>query len=118
MSNNDKIFLQIPKKSEYFSTARLMISGLAAILNKDIEFIEDLKMIVAEMCNLSFHLNKEDTICIAMESDTEKIKISVSGVSEELLKDKEELTIGELIISSLSDKVEYGENYILAYKYF
>ena len=42
----DTLKYQIPNDAKYFSTVRLMLSGILNLLNRDIEEIEDLKMAV------------------------------------------------------------------------
>ena len=46
----DKVKLMIPKKSEYLSTIRLTTSALLNVDGFDIEVIEDIKVIVSEIC--------------------------------------------------------------------
>ena len=108
----DRLKYQIPNDAKYFSTVRLMLSGILNLLNRNIEEIEDLKMAVTES------LNKEDRIDLVFEIEDEKnIKICVSEIEEEKLESCEKLFLAKTIIDSLVDECYFNENtFILSKK--
>ena len=63
----DTLKYQIPNDAKYFSTVRLMLSGILNILDRDIEEIEDLKMAVTETLNICHKLGEDDHIDLVFE---------------------------------------------------
>lgn len=114
----DRLKYQIPNDAKYFSTVRLMLSGILNLLNRNIEEIEDLKMAVTESLNIAHNLNEEDHIDLVFEIEDEKnIKICVSEIEEEKLKSCEKLFLAKTIIDSLVDECYFNENtFILSKK--
>lgn len=52
MSGNfDEIIIQLPNKAEYLSFMRLAVSGLLSRIGFDIDTIEDMKVVVTEICS-------------------------------------------------------------------
>jgi hypothetical protein len=47
-----EVTLTVPARPEYFLLARLNASGVASMLDFDVEAIEDLKLAVSELCSL------------------------------------------------------------------
>lgn len=56
----DKIVVHLPKKAEYVGFIRLAVSGLVSKMGFDIDTVEDIKVVVSEVCNRIISL-KEDT---------------------------------------------------------
>ncbi len=102
---NDNIKFQIPAKAEYISTVRLLTSSIMANLKLNIEEIEDMKMAVAEACNIAIKLDLEDTINIQYLLG-EDVKVQITGVAQDKIEDDEELSMSKLIINCLVDEVE------------
>lgn len=115
MTMRDQLHCTIPGKAEYIGIPRLMITGLAAPLNLDIETLEDLKLIVTESCNLSFHFGNEE---ISVDATVEEglLTVTVSGVDEEEVKKDDMLLLSSQIIRSLADDVDYKEGDIVVRK--
>ena len=65
--NKDIVRLQLPKKSEYISVARLAISGIAYGIDADIGNIEDLKVCIGEACINALSFSKSDELDIEFE---------------------------------------------------
>lgn len=106
----DNIKLIIPKKSEFLSTIRLTTSALSNIDGSNIDIIEDLKVIVSEICGFLINNVTENEKPLEIEYFIEKdlFKVIVTDLNDgELAKNNNsssEMCI--LIIESLSDKYE------------
>ncbi|MDD2494656.1 MAG: serine/threonine protein kinase [Tissierellia bacterium] len=104
----DNIKLIIPKKSEYISTIRLTTSSLSNIDGFDIDEIEDLKVIVSEVC--IFFINnvvsneKPLEIDYLIENDIFKIEVTDLNDGEFIVNNGINNEMCVLIIKSLSDK--------------
>src|SRR5690606_22844166 len=101
-----KILLKIPKKSEYMSTIRLTSSALSNINRLNIDEIEDIKVIISEICTFFIKNLKKSTeeLEISYRVFQNKIIVTVADLndgtfSEESLND--DMSI--MIIESLSD---------------
>ena len=114
----DTLKYQIPNDAKYFSTVRLMLSGILNILNRDIEEIEDLKMAVTETLNICHQLGEVDHIDLLFEIEEAKnIKIYVSEINEEKLDESEDLSLAKTIIDCLVDESHFdGNKFILSKK--
>ncbi|NMW86034.1 anti-sigma factor [Peptoniphilus sp. AGMB00490] len=114
----DTLKYQIPNDAKYFSTVRLMLSGILNLLNRNIEEIEDLKMAVTESLNISLSLTDLDHIDIVFEIEEKNIKICVSEIKEEKLEKSEKLFLSKTIIESLVDECYFdGNKFILSKKF-
>jgi len=106
----ENVKLVIPKKSEYLSTIRLTTSALSNINEYNIDDIEDLKVIISEICN--FFINnieknvKPLEIEYFIENDTFKIEVSDLNEGEITENNKINSEMCILIIESLADKYE------------
>ena len=47
----DEIIIHLPKKAEYVGFIRLTVSGLLSKVGFDIDTVEDIKVVVSEICN-------------------------------------------------------------------
>lgn len=47
----DEITIHLPKKAEYVGFIRLTVSGLLSKVGFDIDSVEDIKVVVSEICN-------------------------------------------------------------------
>jgi len=106
----EKVKLVIPKKSEYLSTIRLTTSALSNINGYNIDDIEDLKVIISEICNF-FIKNIEENekpfeIEYFIENSQFKIEVSDLNDGEVTGKDKINSEMCILIIESLADEYE------------
>ncbi len=103
----DKIDLTIPKKSEYMSTIRLTTSALSNLKGFDVDEIEDIKVIVSEVC--TFFISN-------LESNNEPLNIKYTINDNNLTVEVTDLNTGEfteknkvnsemcvMIIESLAD---------------
>lgn len=106
----ENVKLVIPKKSEYLSTIRLTTSALSNINEYNIDDIEDLKVIISEICN--FFINnieknvKPLEIEYFIENDTFKIEVSDLNEGEITENNKINSEMCILIIESLADEFE------------
>ncbi|NLM11231.1 MAG: anti-sigma regulatory factor [Clostridiaceae bacterium] len=48
--NFDEIIIKLPKKAEYVGFIRLTVSGLVSKIGFDIDTVEDIKVVVSEIC--------------------------------------------------------------------
>jgi serine/threonine-protein kinase RsbW len=109
----DKILLRIPKKSEYMSTIRLTSSALANIKGFNVDEIEDIKVVISEVC--TFFIKN-------LEKSTEELEIDYQVSANKIIVTVADLNAGELseeslkndmsimIIESLSDDFNYDLN--------
>jgi len=109
----EKIKIEIPKKSEYISTLRLTSSSLASKLGFNIDSLEDIKMIISEICIFLINNFKENNnpieIEFILEHDNIKVGIKDTNITE-IKHDIEDMSI--MIIKSLSDEVAIKNNQI------
>lgn len=116
----DNIKLVIPKKSEFISTIRLTSSALANIANFNIDDIEDIKVIISEICTFLINNieNSDKPLEINYCLDMGIIKVEVKDLNDGCLKKDSHLNndMSILIIESLADKCEIDyENKILCF---
>ncbi len=106
----DKVKLTIPKKSEFLSTIRLTTSALSNIDGFDIDVMEDLKVIVSEVCVFFINNVEENEKPLEIEYflSNDMFKVVVTDLNDGKLSENSdsnsEMCI--LIIESLSDKYE------------
>lgn len=103
----ENIKLLIPKKSEYISTIRLTTSSLSNIKGFNIEIIEDIKVIISEICtffinNISLN-DKPFIIEYFMEDDWLKVEVSDLNDGQITEENKKNSDMCILIIESLAD---------------
>ncbi|MEL7649547.1 MAG: ATP-binding protein [Sedimentibacter sp.] len=107
----DKINLSIPKKSEYMSTVRLATSALANIKSFNVDDIEDLKVIVSEVCTffISSIKNSDRPLCIEYRVEKDRLTVEVADLNEGTIdeKDKANSEMCIMIIESLSDDYNF-----------
>lgn len=109
----DKILLKIPKKSEYMSTIRLTSSSLFNLNGFNIDEIEDIKVIISEICTFfikNLSCSTED-FEISYQVFKNKIIVTVADLNDGELSDESlnnDMSI--LIIESLSDNFNYDLN--------
>jgi len=106
----ENVKLVIPKKSEYLSTIRLTTSALSNINGYNIDDIEDLKVIISEICIFFINNIKRDDkpfeIEYFIENCTFKIEVTDLNEGEITENNKENSEMCILIIESLADKYE------------
>lgn len=106
----EKVKLVIPKRSEYLSTIRLTTSALSSVNGNNLDDIEDLKVIISEIC--IFFINNieknEKPLEIEYFIDKNKFKIEVSDLNEGKITEKNKINseMCILIIKSLADEYE------------
>lgn len=83
----EKIKLTIPKKSEYMSTIRLTTSALSNLKGFNIDEIEDLKVIISEVC--TFFISN-------VESNSEPLEINYEISGNNLIVEVTDLNSGEI----------------------
>ena len=107
---SDKITLDIPKKSDFISIIRLTASSIVNKLEFNIDEVDDLKVLVAEISVMFIRYIKEDNRNLRFEFtlDEDLIKIDVTDLNEgDFSIDEEDLSM--LIIESLSDEYNIDE---------
>lgn len=109
----DEILLKIPKKSEYMSTIRLTSSALSNLKGFNIDEIEDIKVIISEICtffikNLSLSTKELE---ISYQVFPNKIIVTVADLNAgEISEDSLNDDMSVMIIESLSDNFNYDLN--------
>jgi serine/threonine-protein kinase RsbW len=107
----DNVQLIIPKKSEFISTIRLTTSALSNLSSFNVDDIEDLKVIAAEVC--IFFMNNieknEQPLIIEYYIEKNKFKAVVTDsnkgkITEESKRNSE---MCMLIIESLADEYAF-----------
>lgn len=109
---SDQVKIQIPANRKYLPAMRLLIGGLCAAKNTDLETIEDIKMAVGECLNVFYR--KRDTVHMEFEMG-EEIRINFIDVSKEEL-DREETEMEKLIVMSLVDEIKQEDNKVVLTK--
>jgi serine/threonine-protein kinase RsbW len=108
--NMENVKLIIPKKSEYLSTIRLTTSALSNINGYNIDDIEDMKIIISEICNFFINNIEKDEkpfeIKYFIENCTFKIEVSDLNEGEITESNKSNSEMCILIIESLADEYE------------
>ena len=109
----DKVLLRIPKKSEYMSTIRLTSSALSNLEGFNIDEIEDIKVVISEICTFFINnlKNNSDDFQIKYEIFPDKLAVTVADLNEGRLSGdclKDNMSI--MIIESLSDTYNYDLN--------
>lgn len=99
--------LTIPATSEVLMIPRLLMTGIAATYDVDVEHLEDMKLLITECCNLSF-LSDADEIRVVVLADENRATICVSQVDEKVLDDEDQ-ALSMMILSSLADEVQFEE---------
>lgn len=104
----DSIKLIIPKKSEYISTIRLTTSSLSNINGFNIDEIEDLKVIVSEVCIYFMNnvISNKKPLQIEYFIEDNLFKVVVTDLNDDELTENNEVNneMCILIIESLSDE--------------
>jgi serine/threonine-protein kinase RsbW len=104
----EKIRLEIPKKPEFISCLRLFSSSISNIYDLDIEKIEDVKIIISEICTFFINNIKKNTEGFLLEYflEDDKITVEITDKNDEKLSDNiiSENEMFTLIIDSLADK--------------
>ncbi len=115
----EKIKFEVPKKSEFISCIRLTTSSISNISGFDVEKIEDIKVVISEICIFFINNIKKTTENFLIEYfvDSEKIMIEVTdkNCGKLLAEVIEENEMFLLIIGSLSDcyKIDYDNNKVI-----
>lgn len=112
----DVLEFKLPNDALYFSTARLMVTGVLNTLNRNIEEIEDTKMALTESLNICLNLKESDEIKVVFEIEEKSLKIKVSQISEEKLNSCEKLSLAKTIIDYLIDKSYFEEDTLVLEK--
>ncbi|QSX05175.1 histidine kinase [Sedimentibacter sp. zth1] len=114
----DTIKLEIPKKSEFISCVRLTTSSISNYYNFDIDKINDIKVIISEICTFFINSIKDNNEPFLIEyflNDNE-IEITVTDKNKEMLSKSaiEDSEMFVLIIDSLADyyNINYENNNI------
>ncbi|OPX45378.1 serine-protein kinase RsbW [Ruminiclostridium hungatei] len=110
----DNVALILPMKREYVSTARLTASSVANRIGFNIDEIEDIKVAVAEVCNiiLSKVTNGADQyrVCFDIQGNTLRITFTGENIPFDCFKDSLENEYGLYIMKALMDSVELCNN--------
>lgn len=108
----DKVFLRIPKKSEYMSTIRLTSSALASLKGFYLDEIEDIKVVISEICTFHQESGKNtDDLEIAYQAADDKIIVTVTDLNEgRIFEEQLNNDMSIMIIESLSDNFNYDLN--------
>lgn len=119
----EKVQIQIPKKSEFISTIRLTTSSLSNIIGFNIDDIEDIKVIISEICTFfisNISLN-DKPLLFEFSLEVNSLNVTVTDLNDgkitEENKKSSEMCI--LIIESLAD--DYNINLVenkLSFKKF
>lgn len=107
----DKINLRIPKKSEYMSTIRLTTSALSNLNGFNIDDIEDLKVLISEVCTffMSNIENNTEPLSILYQVDEGNLTVEVTDLNDGKIdeKNKANSEMCIMIIESLSDDYNF-----------
>jgi len=104
----DEIVINLPKKAEYLSFIRLAVSGLVSKIGFDIDVVEDIKVVVSEICS---RIVSSD--CVSSQYYDVKFKLYENGFQAffkvpnclaESLFEGDSGEFAKAIISSLTDE--------------
>lgn len=115
----DKITLEIPKKSEYVSVTRLTTSSISNIKQFNIDDIEDLRVIISEICVFFINNieNNEKPLKIKYNIFEDKLNVIVRDLNDGILSEEAQKNskMCMLIIESLADTydINYKEKEII-----
>lgn len=114
----DIIKIEIPKKSKYMSCIRLATAAIANIYNFSIDKIEDIKVVISEVCVFLINNIKQnkDNILIEFFLEDNIFNITITDKNNtKMLIDNIENEMFFLIIDSLADsyKFDYNNNRII-----
>ena len=115
----EKIKFEIPKKSEFISCLRLTTSSISNICDLDIDKIEDMKVIVSEICIFFINniIKNEKPFIIEYYLYDDKIVIEVTDKNDEKLSEDsiKSSEMFSLIVDSLADSydIDYDNNKIV-----
>lgn len=107
----DKINLTIPKKSEYMSTIRLTTSALSNLKGFNIDDIEDLKVIISEVCTffISNIEHNNEPLKIEYNMCNNSLQVEVSDLNEGKITEENKMNSDMciMIIESLADNYNF-----------
>lgn len=103
----EKINLNIPKKSEYMSTIRLTTTAILNANGYNIDDIEDLKVVISEVCTYFINKIKKDEKPFQIDYiiSEKKITVEVTDLNEVVIEEqeKDDCDMCIMIINSLAD---------------
>ncbi|NLX76654.1 MAG: anti-sigma regulatory factor [Clostridiaceae bacterium] len=106
--NFDEITIKLPKKAEYVGFIRLAVSGLVSRIGFDIDTVEDIKVVVSEICTRI--ISSECDSCryydvnFKLYSDGFRASFRVSDCLVKNLFEGDSGEFAKAIISSLTDE--------------
>lgn len=107
----EKINLTIPKKSEYMSTIRLTTSALSNMNGFNVDEIEDIKVIISEVCTLFINgvENNSEPINIKYEMENGKLNVEVTDLNKGEISEEKSTNnnMSIMIIESLADNYNF-----------
>lgn len=107
----EKINLIIPKKSEYMSTIRLTTSALSSLKGFNVDEIDDLKVIISEVCTffISNVENDKEPLDIKYEIGSNKMTVEVTDLNcgEISGENRTNSEMCIMIIESLADNYNF-----------
>ena len=108
----EKIYMSFPPNTEYIGTIRLAASGLAGLLDFNLDTIEDFKSCISESCLLLLCGQTCTELKIEFEI-TDDIKVKVTGTDVKAADESafEEFNdeISRIMIEALSEESEFKE---------
>lgn len=110
----DIINIRIPAKSDYISTVRLAVSGIAGNMDYDVNEIEDIKSCVAESCIMLLCSTECESIGIDIRAKDE-ISVDVECIFQENHQAEGSCAefsseVSRIMIEALSDESEFIED--------
>lgn len=107
----EKINLTIPKKSEYMSTIRLTTSALSNLKGFNVDEIEDLKVIISEVCTffISNVENNNEPLDIKYEISSNNLVVKVTDLNSGEISEENRMNSNMciMIIESLADSYKF-----------
>lgn len=107
--NYDEIIIHLPKKADYVGFIRLTVSGLVSKIGFDIDTVEDIKVVVSEICSRIISSNCDSSnqyydVKFNLFSNGFKAFFKVSNCLARNLFEGESGEFAKAIISSLTDE--------------
>lgn len=105
------IKLNIPKEPQFFSSVRLLTSGLLMSYQLDFDQIEDVKAAVNEGLNIAMKHDCSLDIDLEYRISEEKVEIEISGFCPNVTDEtSEETELAKTIINCLVDESRIEED--------
>lgn len=107
MKSDDRVYLELPIKKEFARLLRLIVSGIAARMDFDLDSVDDLKIAVEEAFLMSMRHKVDGPIAVTFRPSAGRLEVEFAGnIGPE---DKEEPgdDFGNFIMEAVVDELKH-----------